>query len=249
MNAIEQWKSKGTPYTDGVLLYATLPGHNKVLLKNFQKKQSPQLHEKLKYELSKIDKADKGIVKPIKDALVGRLDNKPNNFTQVIELHQEQLVTKQALYFHELPEELRPVLLEANTLFKEMCFLKVQLNELPAEAETTALELQIKIADKQTQNELCWKKLDYWKDHKIIAKQPTGKYENFTPANLVKHEQYLFSSMSKMKKRLAENKTLLTTANGINELNKIQRTIAKQESKLIAKNEELLQIKALINGN
>ena len=253
MNAIEQWKANGTPYNEGVLLYASLPAHNKVLLKNFQKKQSPQLLEKLKYELSKIDNSEKTVTnvqKRTKTEQNGTIEPKRNKteLVQYIEQQQIQYTTKQALYFHELPAELRPTLLEANTLFKEMCFLKVQLNELPAEAETKALELQTEIAQKQKKNALCWEKLDYWKTHKIVPKEAKGKFETLSPANLVKQEQYLFASISKMKKRLELNRELLKTASGVIEVNKIQRTIAKQESTLIAKNEELLKIKALING-
>ena len=253
MNAIEQWKANGTPYNEGVLLYASFPAHNKVLLKNFQKKQSPQLLEKLKYELSKIDNSVqtvKNVQKRTKTEQNGTIEPKRNKteLVQYIEQQQIQYTTKQALYFHELPAELRPILLEANTLFKEMCFLKVQLNELPAEAETKALQIQTEISQKQKQNALCWEKLDYWKTHKVAPKEAKGKFETLSPANLVKQEQYLFASISKMKKRLELNRELLKTASGVVEVNKIQRTIAKQESTLIAKNEELLKIKALING-
>ena len=256
MNAIEQWKANGTPYNEGVLLYASLPAHNKVLLKNFQKKQSPQLLEKLKYELSKIDNSAKTeqngtfVLKRTKTEQNGTIEPKRNKteLVQYIEQQEIQYTTKQALYFHELPTELRPILLEANTLFKEMCLLKVQLNELPAEAETKSLQLQTEIAQKQKKNALCWEKLDYWKTHKIAPKEAKGKFETLSPANLVKQEQYLFASISKMKKRLELNRELLKTASGVIEVNKIQRTIAKQESTLIAKNEELLKIKALINS-
>ena len=259
MNAIEQWKAKGTPYNEGVLLYASFPSHNKVLLKNFQKKQSPQLLEKLKYELSKIDNSVKmaksdingnNVQKCAKTEQNGTFEPKRNKteLVQYIEQQQTNYTTKQALYFHELPEELRPTLLEANTLFKEMCLLKVQLNELPAEAETKALQLQTEISQKQKKNALCWEKLDYWKTHKLAPKEPKGKFEKLTPANLVKQEQYLFASISKMKKRLESNRELLKNTVVVVELNKLQRTIAKQESTLIAKNEELLKIKALING-
>lgn len=253
MNAIEQWKANGTPYNEGVLLYASLPAHNKVLLKNFQKKQSPQLLEKLKYELSKIDNSLQtvtNIQKRTKTEQNGTIEPKRNKteLVQYIEQQQTNYTTKQALYFHELPAELRPILLEANTLFKEMSLLKVQLNELPAEAETKALELQTEIAQKQKKNALCWEKLDYWKTHKVAPKEAKGKFETLSPANLVKQEQYLFASISKMKKRLELNRELLKTASGVIEVNKIQRTIAKQESTLISKNEELLKIKALING-
>ncbi len=253
MNAIEQWKAKGTPYNEGVLLYASFPSHNKVLLKNFQKKQSPQLLEKLKYELSKIDNSAKTVTnvqKRTKTEQNGTFEPKRNKteLVQYIEQQQIQYTTKQALYFHELPEELRPTLLEANTLFKEMCLLKVQLNELPPEAENKALQLQTEISQKQKRNALCWEKLDYWKTHKVAPKEAKGKFETLSPANLVKQEQYLFASISKMKKRLESNKELLKTTVGIVELNKLQRTISKQESTLIAKNEELLNLKNIING-
>lgn len=255
MNAIEQWKANGNPYNEGVLLYATFPNHNKMLLKNFQKKQSPQLLEKLKYELSKIDNSSQCRSKMVKTDVsrskeVTGSEARLNSVSvvQYMEQKETKYATKQALYFHELPVELRPVLLEANTLFKEMCMLKVQLNELPAEANIKALQIQIAIANKQNQNALCWAKLDYWKTHKVAPKDAKGKFESFTPANLVKQEQYVFASISKMKKRLELNRELLKTASGVVEVNKIQRLIAKQEGALIAKNEDLLQIKALING-
>ena len=250
MNAIEQWKAKGTPYQEGVLLYASFQSHNKTLLKNFQRKENAQLLEKLKYELSKIEKSAKAT--PIKKEviqkpIVAQKVSTPN-VVQYIEQQQTQYTTKQALYFHELPAELRPILLEANTLFKEMCLLKVQLNELPAEAETKALQLQTEISQKQKKNALCWEKLDYWKTHKVAPKEAKSKFETLSPANLVKQEQYLFASISKMKKRLELNRELLKTTVGVKELNKLQRTILKQESTLIAKNEELLKIKQLIDG-
>lgn len=259
MNAIEQWKANGTPYKEGVLLYATFPTHNKMLLKNFQKKQSPQLQEKLKYELSKIDNSEKSAKSDKNGNLLPKstkTENKEvirqnlskNEVVQYIEQQQTNYTTKQALYLHELPEELRPVLLEANQLFKEMCLLKVQLNELPASSEKMALEVQIQIANKQKKNALCWQKLDYWKTHKVAPKEAKGKFEALSPANLVKQEQYLFSSISRMKKRLEENKKLLENNSGVIELNKLQRTITKQESTLISKEEDLLKIKALING-
>lgn len=249
MNAIEQWKANGTPYIEGVLLYASLPTHNKMLLKNFQKKQSPQLLEKLKYELSKFDKSVKPSPKPLNRQIVSKQKVSISEVVHFIEEQQNNYTTKQALYFHELPAELRPILLEANTLFKEMCLLKVQLNELPAEAETKALQLQTEIANKQKKNALCWEKLDYWKTHKVAPKETQSKFETLSPANLLKKEQYLFASISKMKKRLELNRSLIKTANGVSEVNRLQRSIAKQESTLIAKNEELITIKRLINGN
>lgn len=250
MNAIEQWKENGSPYKEGILLYASFPAHNKMLLKNFQKKQSPQLLEKLKYELSKIDNSEKKpSLKKETRLSPGVVQNGSKiEVVQYIEQQQTKYVTKQALYFHELPVELRPVLFEANTLFKTMCLLKVQLNEVPAQEELKALLIQISISTLQKKNALCWEKIDYWKKYKVLPFIPKGKFESLSPCNLVKQEQYLFASISKMKKRLELNRELLKSAAGAIEVNKIQRTIARQESSLIAKNDDLLKIKELIDG-
>lgn len=256
MVTIEQWKESGSPYNEGVVLYEKIQGHNKVLLKNFKRKHSLQLHEKLKYELSKFANSEKQ--KPKKPVLSLRAESrsKPESSGQnvskidvkeFIENQTSELEKKNAIFFHELPPELREVYLNATQLFREMCLLKVQLNELPEEAETTALQLQIEINTKQKENALLWSKLDYWQKHRTLPKQPKGKYEGMSAGNLVKQEQYHYAAISKLKARLTENKKKLETATTISEINKLERAIAKQESNLIKKNDELFTIKSLIN--
>jgi hypothetical protein len=243
MNAIEQWIKNKMPYAEGVILYETLPSHNKVLLKNFKKKQSALLHEKLKYELKKYLVP----VVVIKNA-TPEVEPKPKDIVQYIEHVVVQEKTKQALYFHELPEELRPVLLEANMLFKEICLLKVQLNDLPAHAEIKALEIITAIASKRKQNANCWKKLDYWQEHKTAPKEVVSSFENVSPAQLLRKEQYHYAAISKLETRLKANRVKIKSVTNVSEHNKLQRAIAKQESNLIVKNDELLMIKKLING-
>lgn len=252
MSKIEQWKSSGSPYDEGVLLYASIDGHNKVLLKNFNRKYSAQLHEKLKYELSKLDKSIKAkpktvrLTKNVKPQSSGQNVSKID-VVQYIEQQVQEQHNKQTIFFHDLPPELREIYLKATTLFKEMCLLKVKLNELPEEAENTALQLQIEINAKQKENALLWSKLDYWQNHRTLPKEAKGKYTEMSAANLVKQEQYHFAAISKLKTRLKENKQKLSTATTVSEINKLQRAIAKQESNIIKKNDELLTIKRLIN--
>lgn len=64
---------------------------------------------------------------------------------------------------------------------------------------------------------------------------------------MVKQEQYKFAAISKLKKRLEENRKNLEKASSIAEINRLQRAIAKQESNIIKKNDELLTIQKLIN--
>lgn len=252
MTNIEQWKASGASYDEGVQLYASLQGHNKVLLKNFQRKYSAQLHDKLKYELSKLDKSK--TPKPKKIHLTKNVKPQPSgqnvfkiDVVQYIEQQSEITQKKTAIFFHDLPQELRKVYLDATQLFREMCYLKVQLNELPEEAENTALDIQIQISKKQKENAQLWAKLDYWQTHRTLPKQAKGQFEGLSAANLVKQEQYKFAAISKLKKRLDENRKNLEKASSISEINRLQRAIAKQESNIIKKNDELLTIKRLIN--
>lgn len=255
MNAIEQWIKNKMPYAEGVTLYETLPSHNKVLLKNFKKKESALLHEKLKYELKKylvpVPKTDKTYqngTNVLKSEKTDKTYQNGTNFVQYIAQTVTNEQTKQALYFHELPEDLRPVLLEANTLFKEICLLKVQLNDLPAHAEIKALEIITAIASKRKQNANCWKKLDYWQEHKTAPKEVVSSFENVSPAQLLRKEQYHYAAISKLETRLKANRIKIKSVTNVAEHNKLQRAIAKQESNLIVKNDELLMIKKLING-
>lgn len=262
MVTIEQWKASGAPYDEGVQLYASLQGHNKVLLKNFQRKYSAQLHDKLKYELSKLDKSAKtvkNVQKQLKKEQNGTFEPKRNKteqnetkrykteVVQYIEQQTEATEKKNAIFFHDLPQELRGVYLNATQLFREMCLLKVQLNELPEEAENTALDIQIQINNKRKENAQLWAKIDYWQTHRTLPKQAKGQFEDLSAANLVKQEQYKFAAISKLKKRLEENRKNLEKASSIAEINRLQRAIAKQESNIIKKNDELLTIKRLIN--
>lgn len=256
MDAITQWLNNGAVYDAGVSLYETLPSHNKVLLKNFKRKQSLQLHEKLKYELKKFQKTvqteqnDSFVLKRSKTEQNGTIGQNlsKTSIVQHIAQNTASEEKKHALYFHELPPELRPTLLQANTLFKEMCLLKVELNDLPAEAETQANEIQISISEKQKENKNCWSKIDFWQEHKVAPKEVTSVFEELSPAKLLRKEQYHFAAISKLEKRLNQNKLNLKNTNSIPKQNKLMRAIAKQESNLIVKREELIIIKNLINA-
>jgi hypothetical protein len=95
----------------------------------------------------------------------------------------------------------------------------------------------------------CWAKIDYWQAHKIAPKMVVSIFSSLSPAELLRKEQYLYADISKLNKRLVENRKELKSTTFIAENNKVARAIAKQEANLIAKNDELIIIKRLINGN
>lgn len=240
MEIIKEWLEGDCDYTFGVAIYGDLPKHNRNLLIMFQKKENSFNREKLKHELQKY--LDAPVVVPIVKKVVPVI--KVNSVETAVLANE----TKQALFFHQLPPELQPVLLEANQLFKENCFLKVQLNDLPEHAEKKALELQIQIARNFEKNGLCWKKIDYFLEHRVVPQSKQSEHESLTPAGLLRKQQLLYASISKLKSRLAENNTKLPLAVYVTDKNKLERVIMKQEENLLKQNEELLIISKLIDG-
>lgn len=241
MEIIKEWLEGDCDYTFGVAIYGDLPKCNRNLLTMFQKKESGFNRDKLKNELQKFINAP--VVVPIVKKVIPVI--KVNSVETAVLANE----AKQALFFHQLPAELQPVLLEAHQLFKENCFLKVQLNDLPVYAEKQALDLQIKIARNFEQNALCWKKIDYFLEHRVVPQSKQSEHENLTPAGLLRKQQLLYASISKLKSRLAENNTKLPLAVYVTDRNKIERVIMKQEENLLKQNEELLIISKLIDGN
>jgi len=220
MEIMKEWFDGDCDYAFGVAIYGDLPKYNRNLLIMFQKKESAFNRDKLKNELQKYLNAP--VVVPIVKKIIPAI--KVNSVETAVLANE----TKQALFFHQLPPELQPVLLEANQLFKENCFLKVQLNDLPVHAEKQALEIQIKIARNFEQNGLCWKKIDYFLEHRVVPQSKPSEHENLTPAGLLRKQQLLYASISKLKSRLSENNIKLPLAVYVTDRNKLERVIMKQ---------------------
>ncbi|HSD07910.1 hypothetical protein [Flavobacterium sp.] len=242
MEILQNWFNDGCDYASGVLIYSQLPKHNPTLLKTFQRKNNSFNSEKLKYELKKfIEKhAQNEFVTEVKNSIAKVVVPGPEKVSNT-----EQ---KNAVLFHQLPEALRPVLLEANQLFKENCLLKVNLNELPQHAEKAALEIQLKIASNFRKNELCWQKIDLFLEKRIIPEAPKHGFEDLTPAGLLRQQQLLYASISKLNARLKQNREQLPKITVLDIRNKIERQISKQEENLLQQNEKLIIISNLIDG-
>nr|WP_297306414.1 hypothetical protein [uncultured Flavobacterium sp.] len=237
MEVIKQWISNGCDYKAGVEIYKNLKGVNKMLLRQFTLVENPQRKAKLLYELKKqlpVVEEVKPIIQPITEEVTA-------------ETSVEKETKRVAPLFHELPNELRPVLLEANNLFKENCLLKVQLNECAVLDEEKALQIIIQIDRNFRANQMCWDKINYWKTHKILPKETRVlSISSWSMDKLLKQQNLLGSSLSKMEKRLKENQNKLKDLEG-NELQRIERLITKQEKEVIKKREELLKIKVEID--
>lgn len=261
MESISNWlKNKGS-YADGVALYAIAPGMKPTLLKVLQKGESATNREKLTYELKKVVPVQS--FKPIiigvdfghSDVQAYTLAKKSAD--KVIIVAQRTVVRQPEapaepkpttyLLYHQLPEALRPDLQLANKLFNDNCLLKTQLNELPAEMESEALAIQLKIWHNIKQAENHWARINFWQAHKRIPEAVVLKPENLNPFYLAKRQQNLFSSSSKLKTRLATTEAELALAVKVNDKTRLQKQLAKQTENLLKQEKELLEITALID--
>lgn len=243
METIQKWFNDGCDYATGIVIYGNLPKHNPTLLRNLKKKNNSFNVEKLKYELKKyIEKFEQNV-------FVAQIQKEVAQVAIPVIEKVTDSEKKQAVLFHQLPEVLRPVLLEANQLFKENCLLKVNLNELPAHAEATAIAIQIKIHSNFRKNQLCWQKIDLFLEKRIVPDAVKHGFEELTPAGLLRQQQLLYASISKLNTRLKSNREALEKTTVLAIKSKIERQISKQEENLIQQNEKLIIISNLIDGN
>ena len=251
MESVQIWFNNGCKYLDGVALYAALPAFKPALLKMFNKGESALNKEKLKYELKKVSGSGFKVAGPSPAVVLRQDQNNSPKVKPVI----NPVTTKEAgklppginkTFLHELPEPLRDVYLEATELFRKNCALKVALNELKPEQVKEALAIQLEIHRNRKRNEQCWGEIDYYKSHKKLLAPAVPEKGNYSPAELVKKQQNLFSSISRLKKRLDENIKQLGTATTVQGRTKLQKGIERQQANILGKQKLLFEVNALI---
>lgn len=241
MKEIDSWLADPhRKYSIGLELYA-LAQCNKNILNLLRRKESGINMQKLVYELGKSQK-----VTITQKTIISLPELETITPGEVIEETFATQTKKQSLFFHELPPEIRPELLRANALFRENCYLKVSLNELPKEAETEAMTLQLQISDNFKENALCWSKIDFWTKYRQLPKNDLSQFDNFSPAQLLRKQQYLYQNISKMNSRLADNEVLRTKTDSVTQKNRLDKLVTKQGRELLKKNDELLMVTKLI---
>jgi hypothetical protein len=234
---IKEWFANGCNYDDGVAIYATLQTAKPNLLQLFKRKKTASFLEKLKYELSK-HKDDVSSFTPLQIV-------KEKKENTAITLHKEPPAYKPVL-ISDFPVALHPVYIQQKNDFAIACSLKIQLNNLPAEDEETALKLCLEIDRLFNAIELAWKKLDHYTAHKTILEVQTNDFSGLTPAQQIQRRNTKRSNLTKAKKRL---EVLRSRAS----LNKSQQTkkevaIEKQLSKINQIEEDILTLTNLINA-
>lgn len=240
-NLVEQWIADGMDYFTGVALYGQI-GKNKLLKQSFTRNNIAN-QKKLEYELRKFLKVE------VKETTINVQDTAQIiNIEAIVEQQVQQYESSQIDLIKKLPQEMLPILFTANLKWKENCILKIQLNSLPDAAEATALKIQLQIDANWKENQLCWKQIDYYLEHKILPKVAKSAFDNLTPAELVKRQQYHFQNISKLKGRITENRKVLSNTDSVKVKAKLERMLAKQENDLLTKENELQTLTQLVNG-
>ncbi|RZJ71086.1 hypothetical protein [Flavobacterium sp.] len=238
-------------YHVGLGLYAGVR-HNRNVLKMLQRKESKANMDKLVYELGKFAPRASAHEAPhthfVED--VAELDSgikqALSNVSAVFIAGAEE--NRDRLMFHDLPAEMRPVLLEKNQAFARMAFLKIELNALAPEKEREAFQIQTEIVELQKKRDLCWKKLDYWLQHRDVPEAESGDFADFTPEQKVKRQQLLFASISKLKSRVSDYERQLASDLPVNVKFSVERKLVKSKKNLLSKESELLELTNLIEG-
>lgn len=246
MERIIFWlESKDSDYFEGLRLYESLPTHNKNLVRNLKRTESAFNRQKLIYELKKVVNVpiQKKELPTSTTSPVVEITISPSPVLTSVQIQEKKTVP----LFHQLPAQVRPILLEANNLFKENCLLKTELNELQADQEAEALSIQVLIDRNEKANTLAWSKIDYYLEHKCLPPTSKVSLSKWSIDKLMYKRNLLEASLSKQRKRLTANKDKLSILEG-KELHKLQRTVAKQEKAVLEKEEQLFKIKEELNG-
>ncbi|MDM1502263.1 hypothetical protein HX071_08600 [Myroides marinus] len=246
MERIIFWlESKNSDYFEGLSLYESLPTHNKNLVRNLKRTESAFNRQKLIYELRKVVNATP-TKKTIAVTPTSPVEETTISISPVLNSVKDQ-EKKTTPLFHQLPLQVRPILLEANNLFRENCLLKTELNDLSAEQEAEALSIQIQIDRNEKANTLAWSKIDYYLEHKCLPPTTKISLSKWSIDKLMYKRNLLEASLSKQRKRLKANKEKLSILEGT-ELHKLQRLITKQDKSVLEKEEQLFKIKSELDG-
>lgn len=139
----------------------------------------------------------------------------------------------------DFPPELHSVFWTKKHTFLQACSLKMQLNAIPVENESEALEIQLKIArlfEKMDEFDVI---LNFWTLNKQILKPKRHDFSSLSPLELIKKRNVLRSNLVSREKSLEKWKKQAETLG--------ENASLTLKSKILRKSEEIEQLKLTIN--
>ena len=252
MNNISEWFRNSKDYYEGVAIYATLPIKKTRTLKTLNKGKSMRNMSLLVSELRKY-KNGTTKVKPSPKKEVAPAPSKPITQETINVEVQRNAVKQESLQqefgmvrIGDLPAALRIRYSRARNIFYEMIELKFALNDLPAEAEESALKIMLQIDNLDEERDLIWKELHHWNQFKTILPSKTPDYNNMDKYELDKTRRTLESSKSKQQKRVDTWYDDLEKEPDTHQQHLIENKINKAEKAIHQKNINIKTIKKLL---
>lgn len=243
-----QWLKEKGDYHIGVQLYMAHPKANSNLLRVFNRKHSAANYQKLKYELKKLSKST---VQPLEFTVtttpLSAPKSKPNQETPGQIPTPAKTTAFNGLHIKDLPVKLHPMYIQQKSDFQLACSLKLQLNALPAENETVALQLCLKIEQLFDNIATAWQVFDYYRKHKTVINLEAPSFTELSATQLIQRRNSKRSSITKAQNRLktyTANRKLLGTMYAKKQLD---RRIQKTEATLLKHKTELTQLNKLIH--
>ncbi|MGB0867963.1 MAG: hypothetical protein ACPGSD_00075 [Flavobacteriales bacterium] len=160
-----------------------------------------------------------------------------------LEKHRSKVDHSDRILYGSLPQQLRPKYRERNVLFYEKCELKLELNKLPPEAESEALEIQHQIVKIDKRLKQIWKEFDLWANEKIIVElDEEFDVDTFSIKEVYKIKNNLFSKISRRKSTLAKWEKELSKITNKSLHGRKVLMINKKKAELLQLDEQLSQI-------
>lgn len=247
---IQEWFDKKGSYTEGIRLLEKVCGkNNRIYLRLKNSKDNQRNKAALKYELTKYLKKST----PIPKENISPATKNPTTHTSIDNdlITEKRIVTSikhnnEKVTISMSPDaHLQKRFMEKSQVFYKRSVLKMKLNNLPSEAEETALQISMEIIKLTTLLDTIWSEIDYFLAHK--KRMPEGKdYSSLSPVSLVKEKQNIFQRISKRKKTLDKWKKLLPNTPKNKQL-ALQSKIEKQIEELTQMEMDLQNVNELMN--
>lgn len=235
MNILE-WLQTNGDYNTGLQLYQQSNVFKATLYKTLVKKNNPANYSKLRYELKKTTPTQHSPTPPLVKKTVQQTA-KPKGTTAVAN----------QLFLHSLPPELREDYLLQKQQFAKVCFLHTDLVALHPEQEQEALALCMEIETLWENINHVWKRLDFYKQHKIVVQTKQQDFSLLPPAKLLQKRNNVRANITKHQKKLAILLTDNTNKTTLEKLKKHQQKLRQKEQIILTNNALLLQLNQVID--
>lgn len=248
MEAITQWFKGEQEYYTGVALYASLPEKKLSVVRRLNRGKNNHNMATLVSELRKLKNIPKITQKPEKPIFYKKITQEVINIKTQRQQQANESLKREfgGIKLGDLPAELRPEFLKAQSVFYQMIELKFALNDLPAEAEEDALKIQLQIEALDDTRDAIWAALHHWKTHKTLLDTPKNNFEDLDKFQLDKKRRNLRSQRRKQLQRIEKWYEALVIEKTASKVKLLENKINKGEKAVFAHELNIKKINSML---